>query len=297
MYDGLPRFRVRTLKLPLYYANLTMSFALIRGMKNQGEGEFRFASPHFLRLLRLAIIISFILSIIGGTDATSTNSSTRSTGTTLRKAGAIVFVVCYAIIAGILFLFWENAKQILPHRKTVRKPLLISRTSNADRPGLANSSSTASPAHFPSSPYASSIPSSPPSAPRRRSGLTARSRSQTLPCRNSTPSPESGRSTWAWLSSWNSSSWVSTSASALHSPTSSRRPKVRKMAMHTRWKGTEIRRSLLPFEVIFIPGPLSSLFTPFDSYSTASFHFITDASFICWLMITSREYDAPCQAT
>ncbi|OCH93466.1 hypothetical protein OBBRIDRAFT_724693 [Obba rivulosa] len=61
-------------------------------------------------LIRLALTIAVVLGIIGGTDETSSNSSTLSTGNTLRRASIYIFLVvtCLLVIETFLFAIAEH---------------------------------------------------------------------------------------------------------------------------------------------------------------------------------------------
>lgn len=73
----------------------------------------------FIRLLRVALTVGLILAIAGGTDASSSNQGTISTGNTLRKAGSIIFVVVFVILVLLHFMLWTNQHILLRHRRTV----------------------------------------------------------------------------------------------------------------------------------------------------------------------------------
>lgn len=57
-----------------------------------------------LRLLHLPIILGLIMAIVGGTKLSSTDPSKQSSGQSFRKAGVILFLICYVAIFGVAVL-------------------------------------------------------------------------------------------------------------------------------------------------------------------------------------------------
>lgn len=73
-----------------------------------------------LRVLRLLLSLALILGAVGGSKASSSDSSTMKTGISLRKVVSILFAVLYVVIALIHGLFWSRVDNIFVHRRTVR---------------------------------------------------------------------------------------------------------------------------------------------------------------------------------
>lgn len=71
------------------------------------------------RILGLLNTIALILSIIGGTDSTSTDSSKLSQANTYRRASTILFLVLYLLLAGIHVMCWMKSGSLMKHRRKV----------------------------------------------------------------------------------------------------------------------------------------------------------------------------------
>ncbi|KZP32370.1 hypothetical protein FIBSPDRAFT_723111 [Athelia psychrophila] len=69
------------------------------------------------RLLYLIGILGLILSIVGGSESDTTSISTLKTSTSLRKSGAILLAVLYAILLVIHAFMWANVSKLDMHRR------------------------------------------------------------------------------------------------------------------------------------------------------------------------------------
>jgi uncharacterized membrane protein YbhN (UPF0104 family) len=79
------------------------------------------------RLLQILGTIALILSIVGGTDATSTNPGDLNKSNTYRHVGSILFIVLYALLIAVHIACWCRASRLLRHRRTVSPaPLWLS---------------------------------------------------------------------------------------------------------------------------------------------------------------------------
>ena len=71
------------------------------------------------RILGLLNTIALIISIIGGTDLTSSDSSKLSQANTYRRVSTILFFVLYLILAGIHVMCWMKSGSLMKHRRKV----------------------------------------------------------------------------------------------------------------------------------------------------------------------------------
>jgi uncharacterized membrane protein AbrB (regulator of aidB expression) len=77
------------------------------------------------RLLGLLGIVALALSIVGGSNATSTKPSELSQSNTYRHVGSILFVVLYALLIAVHVGCWLYASKLMKHRRTVCHSALI----------------------------------------------------------------------------------------------------------------------------------------------------------------------------
>lgn len=74
----------------------------------------------YYRVLRLLILASFVLAIVGGSEAISGEVAVhKSTGPVLRKVSSVLILVSYVTIVVIQSIYWLNKDLILRHRKAV----------------------------------------------------------------------------------------------------------------------------------------------------------------------------------
>jgi len=69
-----------------------------------------------LRLMHLLGLLTFVLTIVSGTESSGSNVSV---GTTLRHVAVIMYAVLYLSIALLHSYFWINKSQIMMHRRTL----------------------------------------------------------------------------------------------------------------------------------------------------------------------------------
>ncbi|KAL5518692.1 hypothetical protein ACEPAH_375 [Sanghuangporus vaninii] len=74
-----------------------------------------------LRIVHLLITGAAVMFIIGATDATSDDASERSTGSTLRKVGGILFLVAFLAIVSCIVVFWSAQFELLKYQKILLK--------------------------------------------------------------------------------------------------------------------------------------------------------------------------------
>ena len=75
----------------------------------------------YYRVLRLLILASFVLAIVGGSEAISGEVAVhKSTGPVLRKVSSVLILVSYVTIVAIQLVYWLNKDLIVPRRKAVR---------------------------------------------------------------------------------------------------------------------------------------------------------------------------------
>ncbi|KAK5169019.1 uncharacterized protein LTR77_006328 [Saxophila tyrrhenica] len=98
---------------PLLLVLLGFMQLVNKDMKTAGSavGIWVFRGIHLLSLAAL------VLAILGGTDISSTISSTVSLGHTLLKAGSIVFLVIYLALAAITFLTFSRKYAVLTEER------------------------------------------------------------------------------------------------------------------------------------------------------------------------------------
>ena len=71
------------------------------------------------RILQILGTVALILSIVGGTDATSTNPGDLNKSNTYRHIGSILFVALYALLVAVHIACWHCASRLSRHRRTV----------------------------------------------------------------------------------------------------------------------------------------------------------------------------------
>ncbi|KAL5535253.1 hypothetical protein ACEPAF_3347 [Sanghuangporus sanghuang] len=74
-----------------------------------------------LRIVHLLMTGTAVMFIIGATDATSDDASERSTGSTLRKVGGILFLVAFLTIVSCIVVFWSAQHELLKYQKILLK--------------------------------------------------------------------------------------------------------------------------------------------------------------------------------
>ncbi|KAL5495543.1 hypothetical protein ACEPAI_1006 [Sanghuangporus weigelae] len=74
-----------------------------------------------LRVVHLLMTGAAVMFIIGATEATSDDASKRSTGSTLRKVGGILFLVTFLAIVSCIMVFWSTQHELMKYQKILLK--------------------------------------------------------------------------------------------------------------------------------------------------------------------------------
>jgi hypothetical protein len=77
------------------------------------------------RLLHLLASTAVALSIVGGIDAASSDTTTQSHGATFRRVGALLYVALYVFVVLAHLWAWSHSYQIHKHKKLVRNHFLF----------------------------------------------------------------------------------------------------------------------------------------------------------------------------
>lgn len=77
----------------------------------------------FFRFLYLISTAALVLSIYGGSIATSDNPSTLKMSATLRHVGGILFAVLYFFLLLVHAMCWTDTDVLKPHRRMVCKAI------------------------------------------------------------------------------------------------------------------------------------------------------------------------------
>ncbi|KAG2160198.1 uncharacterized protein EDB93DRAFT_1073789 [Suillus bovinus] len=101
---------------------LLCTLGLLHSMFQSPDGFSRYRRP--FRLLQLLGTIALILNISGISESTSSSSSS-DPGTTMRRAGVILFCVLYIILVAICFHAWTQVRFIMRYRKQLLKAISI----------------------------------------------------------------------------------------------------------------------------------------------------------------------------
>ncbi|KAF7982887.1 hypothetical protein HWV62_25134 [Athelia sp. TMB] len=99
---------------PLLLATLGFVRTVVFSALQENAGLTR-----LFRLLYLLSIAAFVISIYGGSEATSDSPSTLKTSTTLRHVGSILFAVLYVLLVIVHGICWRMVDQLMMHRKTL----------------------------------------------------------------------------------------------------------------------------------------------------------------------------------
>ena len=84
-------------------------------------------STRTFRLLHLIGTVAIILAIVGGTNISSAKSQNDlNSAANFRHAGAIIFVVFWALIAGLTAFCWAHSDQILQARRKLLLAIVVS---------------------------------------------------------------------------------------------------------------------------------------------------------------------------
>lgn len=103
------------------------------------------------RILGLLNTIALIISIIGGTDLTSSDSSKLSQANTYRRVSTILFFVLYLVLAGIHVMCWMKSGSLMKHRRKVSCLYMLRPFISSVSHALVGSSSSVSHLRYPSS--------------------------------------------------------------------------------------------------------------------------------------------------
>ncbi|KAG1758037.1 hypothetical protein EDB19DRAFT_1660437 [Suillus lakei] len=100
---------------------LLCTLGLLHSIFQTPDGLSRYDKP--FRLLHLLGMIALLLTIIGISDASSSDSS--SSGNTMRRVGVILFCVLYIILVGVSIYLWSQIRFVMRYRKQLLKAISI----------------------------------------------------------------------------------------------------------------------------------------------------------------------------
>lgn len=92
------------------------------GHRNAGHGS---KGAHLVHLVHFVISAGIALSVIGAVQITSNNASTRNHSATFRKAGSLVILCAYTMLAFFLATFWFTLDRFSRFHHKVSTTLLF----------------------------------------------------------------------------------------------------------------------------------------------------------------------------